>query len=102
MNKLSRCTLVGLAAIAVAGIGNAALAQSAVPPAPGLMPPIASHSDPTLPVPTTPPELIAPAPDRLSPQAQLDLRRVEARAWARFLPIADRKARGWAARLSAD
>lgn len=91
MNKLTRL-MVALAATAVAaGPWHGARAQT-VPPVPAVMPPIASHADPTLPVPTTPPELIAsPARLRSDQQAQADLRRLESAAWARFVPVAERR-----------
>lgn len=62
MSKLVRSVLLASAALsAAAGLSNAGHAQSlsGLPPVPATPPPIASHSDPTLPVPTTPPEQIA-------------------------------------------
>jgi len=101
MTKHFLSALAAAAVLAAAGgIGNGAAAQT-LPPVPGIMPPIASHADPTLPVPTIPPEQLAPpAQPRAELQARSDLRRLEAKAWARFVPVVERHAPGsgrWAA-----
>ena len=95
MSKHIGLALTAAVAIAAAaGLGNGAGAQS-LPPSPGVAPPMASHSDPNLPVPTMPPERMAP-PAR--PHAYLpdraEFRRLETKAWARFVPIVERKAPG--------
>ena len=92
MSKLRSMFGASAAIAAAAVLGNAALAQSVTPPpVPGVMPAIASHSDPTLPVPTTPPErMAAPAPA----QAQAEFRRLESHVWSRFIPVAERRASG--------
>jgi hypothetical protein len=53
------------AASSDAAAGKSSAVAPAPPPAPPIPPPIASHADPTLPVPTNPPERIAP-PAKLS------------------------------------
>lgn len=62
--RQTRAVLNVVAAFGVmVGIASAGMAQSRpdLPPVPAMAPPLASHSDPTLPVPTNPPEQIAPA-----------------------------------------
>ena len=99
MSKLRSIFGAAAAIAAAAALGNAALAQSVTPPpVPGMMPPIASHSDPTLAVPTTPPERMAgPAPA----QARAEFRRLESHVWSRFVPVAERRGAGLAGWASA-
>jgi hypothetical protein len=56
MNQFTKSAIV--ASVALAAVA------AAPPPVPAIPPPMASHSDPGLPVPTNPPEQIAP-PARL-------------------------------------
>jgi hypothetical protein len=100
MSKYLGLALAAAATIAAAGgLRNPAAAQS-VPPVPGIMPPIASHADPSLPVPTIPPEQIAPpSRPRFDMAARAQFRRLEAKAWTRFVPIVERRragSGGWA------
>jgi len=75
MNNLVKSALAPAALALLAGFGNAGFAQSRAGdrlPVPAIPPPIAAHSDPTAPVPTNPPEQIAPpAPIRFVAPARI-------------------------------